>query len=273
MRSDKNENNKVLGLKLIFAISLLMILLTSCSSFSQKDGNNPITAWDLKSVGYYENWDNDLYDVGYVLGIVDINSEVLSDNGTISANHSDLIIETVKKISNICDTKIIALSSHASKDDFQTAITSLIDDGIKVINVSLGSSMSFELNDHIRNEIENNGIVIICSSGNDTKGLMYPALSEGTLSVLACDIYGNVSKNLAGTRKKSFTAPGLHVKILNNYFSGSSIASVYVSVICTAYVALYPDLRKDEIIEKLSESCIQVSEYSYGIIQIDKLFY
>lgn len=266
------KNNIIYKLYPAGIIILMILSLLSCSSTAKRAQSPSVSEWDLRCIGFYENWDNALCQTGYSLGVIDMNSEVQSDDGTVSTCHSDLIFATVRKLSDICRVKMITLSDNASKDELQAAITSLINEGIRVINVSLGSSKPFELNDHIRDEIENKGVLIICSSGNNVNGLMYPALSEGTVSVLACDIYGNVSKNLDNIEKKSFTAPGLHVYILDNYFSGSSVATVYVSVICAAYQSLHPDLNKNEIAEKLSKACLESSEYSYGIPQINQLF-
>lgn len=55
------------------------------------------------------------------------------------------------------------------------------------------------------------------------------------------------------------------MNLFDNYFTGSSIATVYVSVICAAYKAINPEYTDDKIIDALKESCIQAFDYSYGI--------
>lgn len=265
----KNLNRKILVLCLVV---LQIFVFSSCTDSFSSSKTSSIDSWDMSIIGYYQDWDKALSESGYTLGFIDMNTIVYSDNKVVTKRHIDLLTSTVKKLSNICEIEVIILNENSSIDEFYDAVLELIEKGVKVINVSLGRSDSFELNENIKNKINDEGILLICSAGNNSNQLLFPAMSNGTVSVLAIDIYGNTDKKLDNVNKKSFSAPGLHINLFDNYFSGSSISTVYVSVICAAYKAINPEYTNDEVIDILIESCIQGSNYSYGIPQIDKLF-
>lgn len=259
--------------QVISLLTTLMFLLVSFSACTSTDEALPVTDWDLRAIGYYENWDKELSDKGYKIGIVDIASKAISDDGCTEVTHTDLLKAIVTRLTAICEVEVIELSEeNNTTDELIRAIEMLIDRGHKVINVSLGTSEAFEFSDELNEKIINNDVFVICSAGNTSVGLMYPALCKNTYSVLPCDIYKRTNKNLEGVEKCSYTMPGLHVQLFDNYFSGSSISAVYFSVICAAFCAAHPNLERDAIINNIQNSCVLNDGNSYGIIQIDSLF-
>lgn len=257
---------------LFFLVILQILMCSSCENLHHITDTNPINLWDLSEIGYFQGWDKALCESGYAVGIIDMNSEVSSDDKTIKKRHIDLLTATVSRLSDICKTEIILLDEGSSIDEFFDAVLQMIEKNIKVINISLGRANSFELSETLIKKINDEGVFLICSAGNNANQLLFPAMSNGTISVLATDIYGNDGKRLDCISKKSFSAPGIHVNLFDSYFSGSSLATIYISVICAAYKTINSEYSNDEIIDDLIKSCTRESDYSYGIPQIDELF-
>ncbi len=258
--------------KIIILLLVLSIISSLFGGCSNKNDAFSISEWDLQMIGYFNDWDKNVPTGNYIVGFIDVDSTVKADDGTSDVKHEELLKSVVRRISTKCKTKTVILNRNPSLENFMSTLSEMIDSGIKVINISLGTTNKFQFSDEIFRKIKENGVIVVCAAGNNTEGLMYPAKSKGTVSVLACDIYGQCNKNFDKTIKKSYTMPGLHINLLNNYYSGTSLSAVYFSVVSAAYFAVNPRLTTEEVLFDLKDACDYESENSYGIVQIEKLF-
>lgn len=153
------------------------------------------------------------------------------------------------------------------------AIECAIDHGVQIINLSLAvPNGSTKLNQTILKAIHKN-IPVIASAGNDGRNeLPFPANMEPVISGIARDMNNvDVAFSNYSTRKKSVSAPGAHIKVVNNHFvSGTSFATAFV----TGTIALMKSSNKDIDIKNIQEALYNTSidgkAFSYGLIQADR---
>lgn len=258
--------------KISFAITLLLILgtlLCSCSDGEVHD-ENALTDWDLLITGCYEQWDKNLKNNdNYKIGIIDFHTPVLSDSQQTEQFHDELILKLVKKISPNCETQMVILSNDADSDDINTAIESLYENGCHIINMSFGQSEPILFSSYVLDKIKNETLVLVCAAGNQNKGILYPAADENAVCVYAKDINGGIAKTgIDDEVKKSFSAPGYHIYIDGDYYSGSSFATVYTSI---AFAELFvrKQAHTSDLIEMAKKNAKNsISANDYGIVRI-----
>lgn len=126
--------------------------------------------------------------------------------------------------------KIIDNSSEAKPEDLAKAIEVAIEKKVNVINISLGMvNVNQKVREQVLSAISKN-ISIVSSAGNVGEDLLYPASEEKVFSVIARDINNvDVAFSSKGT-KKSFSCPGVHIKIdSKHYVSGTSFACSFLA--------------------------------------------
>lgn len=74
----------------VASLGVLILIIVVFSACTNTNKPSPVTDWDLRAIGYYEGWDESLRDEGYKIGIVDIASRAVSDDGNTEVQHADL---------------------------------------------------------------------------------------------------------------------------------------------------------------------------------------
>ncbi|VXB50668.1 conserved hypothetical protein [Flavobacterium sp. 9AF] len=184
--------------------------------------------------------------------------------------------------------KIMPLSISVSGDehdkDIAMAIYYAVDNGAKVINMSFGKEFSLEqewVNDAIK-YAENKNILIIHSSGNESKNLdtnlYYPTdVKYGEVNEFSSNFItvGSISKRTDSTMVSPFSnygknnvdifAPGeeIYVAIPDNqytYDSGTSLAAPMVSGTAALIWLYYPNLTVQEVKKIILESGVTIDK-------------
>lgn len=160
-------------------------------------------------------------------------------------------------------------------DDMAFAIKTAIEEGARIINLSLGadSGDDFILKEAINYAIENKA-VIVSSAGNDGPGknsIDYPAAFDGVISVGAIDNNQNIvswsSRGAAPSLNKSiegdidFVAPGTKIQVANiedgySYLSGTSMAAPHVSGLLALILSGDPDIN--DFVDSLAKNVIDI---------------
>lgn len=248
------------------------LMITACSHKNEE--LNVFYEWDLMAVAYSDTWCSELKDNSdFKLGIIDFNSEAVSDDKKTIVNHSELVMDIVQKLAPECKTEVVIVDSDVTEEQISEAIMTLYSYGCHVINMSVGTSHEMVLSEQVMEKILNDSLVLVCAAGNQKNGVLYPAALEETISVFARDINGGIAKaDIDEDIKRSFSAPGYHVYACGNYYSGSSLATVYVSVAFAALYAKYPQKDAKELIEIAKESSGgSASVNDLGMIQLKEL--
>lgn len=249
-----------------------------------KNVNSDWAVEAIKLKSYSSNKDNSLIKVAVIDSGVNLNNENIlpginiidgSTNIEDKTLHGTNVTKLILKVNpsiQIVPIKVVDDSEYANESDIIKALKYALDENVDIINISLGiNKNSIEL-DEILNECFENNVAIVSSAGNNSGELMYPAANERTFSVIARDI-NNIDVMFSNkSLKKSYSAPGVHIKIDDsNYVNGTSFACSFI----TGTISIIKEYEKDISLEKISElmkqSSIDSNKYSYGIIQIDKL--
>lgn len=160
-------------------ITLFLIVSVVCNLFcgcSNKKDSYTISEWDLEMISYFDGWDKKVPTENYIVGIIDVDSVVKSDDGTSEIKHSELLECVVKRISTKCKTKTITMPSTPSTDNFMSALSEMIDSGVKVINVSLGTTNEIQFSDEISKKIKENEVIVVCAAANPQHSFLWKAL-------------------------------------------------------------------------------------------------
>ncbi|WP_209123182.1 S8 family peptidase [Alkalihalobacillus sp. BA299] len=167
---------------------------------------------------------------------------------------------------NILPVKVLNEKGEGSSFEVARGIRWAVDNGAKVINMSLGDyHNSYILHDAIKYAHQND-VVLIAASGNDNVGdPMYPAEYEEVLTVAATDdkreraFFSNYGNHV------DVSAPGEHIPSLfpnNNYviMSGTSMAAPHVAGLAGLIRSINPELSNDEVYELITSTAIDLGE-------------
>jgi hypothetical protein len=153
-----------------------------------------------------------------------------------------------------------------------SAINRAIEKGAKIMNMSFSIASSEGVVNAI-NTAYNQGITIICASGNGNTNLYFPASYPYTIAVGATDtlnhraILSPYQASNYGTGL-DLVAPGVNIKntILNNGYgssSGTSFAAPQVVGVAALMLSANPSLTPSQIRSTLIGTCKKIPDYSY----------
>jgi type VII secretion-associated serine protease mycosin len=192
--------------------------------------------------------------------------------------------------------KILPLRVLQNKDDdfeddtWAEAVRYAVDNGAKVINLSLGGGTGSRTLPSGREAIayaQAHDVVVVAAAGNEG-GLTVnePAALPGVVSVGAVDNEGNLWDKSNTGKGLTLVAPGVEIVSADNNRSdgyslsnGTSDATAYVSATAALVRAKYPDLTAGQVINRLIKSASFLHhkglkapdrEYGYGIIRPNK---
>lgn len=174
----------------------------------------------------------------------------------------------------ILPIKIVSENGYQDPKELAAAVCWAIEKKTDIINISLGTDVENEdVRYQISRAIERN-IPVICSAGNsgDDQNLMFPARLTNVISVVSRDI-NNVDEGFSNrSKKKSFSAPGVHIKTVGDkYVSGTSFSSAFVSGVVGIVKGIRHDITIKELLEVMKSTSVDGNYFSYGLIQTDKI--
>jgi len=167
------------------------------------------------------------------------------------------------------DVQVLDERGHGKPADTVEGIQWSIEQGVDIINLSLGFSKD---DPHLKNAIEeahSKGIIIVASTGN-TLGMPtdYPAKYENVLSISAIDKRKKIFA-YAGKGKVDLVAPGVDVPVVNaegsiERQSGTSFATAYATGVIS--LLIQNGLKNKNEIMLRAEKLGKESTYGKGLI-------
>ena len=192
-----------------------------------------------------------------------------------SDNHGTLVI--AKLLNLICYAEIIPIKITENEEIEHFNLLKGLEKAVilqpDIISLSIGTKMNYPDIADIINEAINKNIIVIAAAGNQYGDeLLFPAQYDGVISVLARDINNmDCAYNNKSRTKRSYSAPGEHILVNNEYMSGSSIAVSYVTAIVSQMIAICGrgKLNEERVNQILSSASFYPTKYSYGLVQYD----
>jgi subtilisin family serine protease len=196
------------------------------------------------------------------------NVEDISQHGT---NIAKLILK-VNPNAKILPIKVIDSNDLSNPQILAKAIQIAVNHKVDLINISLGMKNKNDQVDKEINRAFKNNIPVVSSAGNYGGELFYPAREEKVISVIARDINNiDVAFSNKGIKKKSVSAPGVHLRIDNNtYVTGTSFATALVTGTLSLGKEIDNSVSIDTLNSSLYRSCADGNQYSYGLISLPK---
>lgn len=200
--------------------------------------------------------------------------------GTIAAIKDLKGVVGVAPEVNLYAVKVLDSSGSGQYSWIVAGIEWAVKNGIKVINMSLGSKYS---SDAIKAAVEaayNAGVVIVCAAGNDGGAVNYPAAYPQSIAVSASDSSDKIAYFSSRGPQIAFIAPG--VSIYSTYkgggystLSGTSMASPHVAGLAALAVAIGVN-DPAEVKQVLANAATKLpnlkdTDQGYGMIDATKI--
>ncbi len=167
---------------------------------------------------------------------------------------------------------------HGSPELDAAAINAAVQQGARVISMSIGRSESSALREAVA-RAQRADVVIVAAVGNrpDENDVTFPARYDGVVAVAAVDRNGNHADFSVAGRQVLIAAPGLDIKSSdtgNGYGTGSgtSDATAITAGVVALIRAKFPTLPAAEVIHRLTATATDKGpkgrddEYGYGIV-------
>lgn len=271
--------------KCIYTILIALILFSSCAK-------NNIMEKSRLAENYNDDWGtiatntmitNESVDIIKVAvidsGVNIIDKRIIQGYNVISdsveyndkLNHGTILCKKlldINKTINIIPIKIFNTDAILDVNNLCKGISKAIEMEVDVINISCGTDIYYkELEDVINRAISNNIIIVSAAGNKGMENLLYPARFKNVISVMSRDINNkDLSYNNKSKLKKSFSAPGDHILCDNEYYSGSSIATIYITNFVCILKQENKKIKNEDIFKWLIDHCKYGNDYSYGFV-------
>jgi thermitase len=185
----------------------------------------------------------------------DLNGHGTHVAGIIAAvTDNDIGIAGVAPNARLLNVKVADDNGLVWSSTVAKAIVWAVDNGAKIINMSLVLPTSSPELEQAIHYAWSRGVVLVAGAGNGIKSIpMYPAYYSEVIAVAATDIDGNLwSKSNYGDWVDAY-APGVEIYSTlpgNNYGyqSGTSMATAYVSAVAASAYATVTDTNGDGLV-------------------------
>ncbi|PKR76996.1 peptidase S8 [Halalkalibacillus sediminis] len=201
--------------------------------------------------------------------------------GTVGALDNNLGVVGVAPQANLYAVKVLDGEGSGSYSGIAEGIEWSIQNGMDVINMSLGGSTSSSILEEYSNLAYDEGLLVVAAAGNsgnswgwgDTVG--YPAKYDSVIAVAAVDQNNNRASFSSHGPDVELSAPGVSVLSTvpgNSYDSlnGTSMASPHVAGVAAQVWEAKPGLSNVELRSLLQQTAEYLGNsdyYGYGLVQ------
>ena len=211
-----------------------------------------------------------------------------SDKNGHGTSVTSCIIKTTPTNVKIANYRVANSKGSGAVSNVCAGVLQAIEDGIKILNLSLAFSGDLEIQLSILNYAKINNTFIVCGAGNASANTAVRAASYINTSDDTCSVGASTKQNLPAyfTNYGSgidIVAPGLDVVSADkngtySLFSGTSAASPYMAGVFTTLTCVYPELSSIQKMRMIKASSTEISEpyikycFETGVIDCLALF-
>lgn len=194
--------------------------------------------------------------------------------GTVAALDNNLGVIGVAYNADLYAVKVLNNSGSGSYDGIAQGIEWAVNNGMDIINMSLGGSASSAILENMVNAANNAGVLLIAAAGNsgnifgwgDTVG--YPAKYGSVMAVAAIDSNNRRANFSSHGPAVEISAPGVSVLSTtpgNNYasFNGTSMASPHVAGVAALIKGANPTLSNSQIRQIMNDTALNLGTWNY----------
>ncbi|MCW5850450.1 MAG: S8 family serine peptidase [Anaerolineae bacterium] len=169
--------------------------------------------------------------------------------------------------------KVLAASGSGDFGAIASGITWAADQGVKVINMSLGGRYGAASMESAINYAWSKGVVVVCAAGNDASpSPSYPAAYENCISVVATDSSDRRASfsNYGSTVDVSAPGAGILSTVRGGKYeawSGTSMASPNAAGVAALVWAAHPDWTNAQVraaLENTADNVGSANEFGHG---------
>ncbi|MDQ0253475.1 subtilisin [Evansella vedderi] len=201
--------------------------------------------------------------------------------GTVAALNNNLGVLGVAYDAELYAVKVLNNSGSGSYAGIAEGIEWSIENGMDIINMSLGGSHSSSILKEFCDLAYDSGILLVAAAGNsgnrggNNDSVGYPAKYDSVIAVAAVDENNNRASFSSTGPAVELSAPGVRVLSTvpgNDYasYNGTSMASPHVAGVAALIWAEKPELSNVELRELLRATAINLggsNQYGYGLVQ------
>ena len=186
------------------------------------------------------------------------------------AGHGSCVAEIV--FNNTADNvsiigyKVMNKSGNGTNLAVATGIEKAVEDGVDVINLSLGGAENEVVSEAVIYAIRS-GITVICAAGNSKLDTVHytPAKMSEPIVVGAIDKAGNKAYFSNFGESVDFVAPGadLESTFSDDLINGTSFSAPYVAAEAAILLGVHPDYDCNAVCQALKQVCIPYEHLRY----------
>ena len=181
-------------------------------------------------------------------------------------------IQGIAPRSEILSFRVIDKTGKADSFTVASGIVKAVQDGARVINLSLGAEYGSDVLKHAVGYARENGVSIVAAVGNDGEGLVnFPAAYDGVIGVSSVGKNGQVSSFSNYGNGVDIAAPGVGVLAAWELqemvsFSGTSVSTAIVSASIAAELSNDPTLTSHDVEDLLLRYANESGKPGYDLI-------
>ncbi len=169
-----------------------------------------------------------------------------------------------------------------STENLLKAMSYCANQGVKVVNMSLGGYQYNSTKEEMVNQLTDAGIIVVCSAGNDhTDSNHYPSDFEKAISAVATTEDNKIAGFSNYGSNKNICAPGNSLLMLDDhsgtkYANGTSFASPVVSAVVAMMCSLNSDLNYFDVKRIMANTATELADVEsrnkvpFGIVNAAK---
>ncbi len=196
-----------------------------------------------------------------------IRNDSMDDNGH-GTQVAGVIIDSTLDNVFVKPYKVLDNKGNGTLISLAAGINCAVNDGVDVINISIGFEEESDVLKSAINNAELNDILVIGAAGNDgSDTLYYPASYDNVVKVTAINASGILPSFSTYGNGVDFAAPGMSIKtttLNNGYITtlGTSFAAPFVASIAATIIAVNNLASSEDVLQIMTDCAIQVSEHN-----------